>query len=244
MKPTKIYAEEAVRLLKTRKVLRTDELMKMLDCAPQTMYIKLSQCKYISSINEHRRFLTLAKTPQYDSNGLWEYRGAMFSKWGNMKKTIVKLIADSPMGLTPGKLSELVKTTITPQLLSCLKEKKVIRLRFGRNQVYFSSNESISKSQIKKREKAFKEILNASQRRGSTFAIGKVHFGFLAQLILSDALTPEDIYTMLDGMGKSVERKGIKEIIIRHNLVQKKTRFQLVFLTKRRKNVTSVNKSS
>ncbi|HJH29258.1 MAG TPA: hypothetical protein C5S51_06135 [Methanosarcinaceae archaeon] len=62
----------------------------------------------------------------------------------------------------------------------------------------------------------------------SSFNIEKDHFGYLAQLLLSDALSADDIYTMLNGMGKSVEHKEIKDIIIRHNLDTKKTRLHLV----------------
>jgi len=56
----------------------------------------------------------------------------------------------------------------------------------------------------------------------SSFNIEKVHFGYLAQLLLSDILSDDDVYHMLDGMGKSIERKEIKEIVIRHNLDTKK----------------------
>ena len=67
----------------------------------------------------------------------------------------------------------------------------------------------------------------------SSFDIGKVHFGYLAQLILSDALSAEDVYLMLEGMGESVERQDIQSIILRHNLDRKKTRLRLVFPRKK-----------
>lgn len=78
----------------------------------------------------------------------------------------------------------------------------------------------------------------------SSFNIEKIHFGYLAQLILSDTVSADDIYLMLDGMGKSVERKEIKEIIIRHNLDEKKTRLHLVFPRKRKNDVQSVVEDS
>ncbi len=68
----------------------------------------------------------------------------------------------------------------------------------------------------------------------SSFDIEKVHFGYLAQLILSDALTAEDIYQMLKGMGEFVEKRELQSIIIRYNLDGKKTRLQLRFQRKRR----------
>ena len=234
MKPTKFHAKEILQVLEDNIALRTDELLKIIGCAPRTLYVKLQDYEYISSINQKRNFITLSTTPEYDENGLWEHRGAVFSKWGNVKETIVHLVNSSTMGLTPGQISNLLKTIVTPQLLDCLKEKRTIRVRFGRNQVYFSSDRSISKSQIEKRKKYIQNHVKGTtesiiQQESKPYGIDKVHFGFLAQLILSDALTPEDIYTMLDAMGKSVERKDIKEIIIQHNLVQKKISFNWRF---------------
>jgi hypothetical protein len=73
----------------------------------------------------------------------------------------------------------------------------------------------------------------------SSFDIEKVHFGYLAQLILSDALSADDVYLMLDGMGESIERKELKEIVIRHNISEKKTRLRLVFPRKRKNDAQS-----
>ena len=71
----------------------------------------------------------------------------------------------------------------------------------------------------------------------SSFDLEKVHFGYIAQLILSDALTAEDIYQMLKGMGESIEKRELQSIIIRYNLDVKKTRLQLRFRRKRREPV-------
>ncbi|MGP8330556.1 MAG: hypothetical protein ACT6FF_09615 [Methanosarcinaceae archaeon] len=78
----------------------------------------------------------------------------------------------------------------------------------------------------------------------SSFNIEKIHFGYLAQLLLSDILSDDDVYHMLDGMGISIERKEIKEIVIRHNLNQKKTRLHLVFPRKRKTDAQSAIEDS
>ncbi len=247
MKPIKFHAKEILRLLETNTTLRTDELLKIIGCAPRTLYIKLQEYEYMSSINQKRKFITLSKTPEYDENGLWEHRGAIFSKWGGVKETIVHLVNSSAMGLIPSQISGLLKTTVTPQLLDCLKEKRMIRMRFGRNQVYFSSDKSISKIQIEKRKEHLQTKIKGAAtdvipQESKSFDLDKVHFGFLAQLILGDTLNTEDIYQVLDGMGKSFEQKDIKELIIRHNIDLKKTQFQMVFLTERRKDVKPATK--
>ena len=74
----------------------------------------------------------------------------------------------------------------------------------------------------------------------SSFDIEKIHFGYLAQLILSDTISADDVYLMLDGMGKPVKRKELKEIVIRYNIEGKKTRLHLVFRRKGKSSAQSV----
>jgi len=74
----------------------------------------------------------------------------------------------------------------------------------------------------------------------SSFDIEKIHFGYLAQLILSDTISADDVYLMLDGMGKPVKRKELKEIVIRYNIEEKKTRLHLVFRRKGKSSAQSV----
>lgn len=73
----------------------------------------------------------------------------------------------------------------------------------------------------------------------SSFNIEKVHFGYLAQLILGDSLTAEDLYVMLKNMGESIEQKEVKSIVLRYNLREKKLRLHLVFPRKKRNVVPS-----
>jgi hypothetical protein len=74
----------------------------------------------------------------------------------------------------------------------------------------------------------------------SSFDIEKIHFGYLAQLILSDTISADDVYLMLDGMGKPIKRKELKEIVIRYNIEGKKTRLRLVFRRKGKSSAQSV----
>ena len=74
----------------------------------------------------------------------------------------------------------------------------------------------------------------------SSFDIETIHFGYLAQLILSDTISADDVYLMLDGMGKPVKRKELKEIVFRYNIEEKKTCLHLVFRRKGKSSAQSV----
>ncbi len=78
----------------------------------------------------------------------------------------------------------------------------------------------------------------------SSFDIEKVHFGYLAQLILNDALTAEDVFQMLDGMEKNAERNELRSIAIRYNLDTKKTRLHLTYPREKGKSAQSVGEVS
>ncbi len=74
----------------------------------------------------------------------------------------------------------------------------------------------------------------------SSFDIETLHFGYLAQLILNDTLSADDVYIMLEGMDKPVKRKELKEIVTRYNIAEKKTRLHLVFQRKGKSSAQSV----
>lgn len=217
MKPTTIHTEDAVRLLEEYKILRTDELKKMLECAPRTLYLKLSKCEYISSINKARRYFTLAKTPEFNLLGLWECNGVMFSKWGGIKETIVKLVNSSEMGLTPTQISNLLKTKVTPQLLACLKDKKLIRIRFGRNQVYFSADEEIMEKQRNEREKILGKPLVRKTSRPK-YINDKVIINILVARIKHNETIPDKIVKTLDPMGITVSEDTVKWVFEKFDL--------------------------
>ena len=78
----------------------------------------------------------------------------------------------------------------------------------------------------------------------SSFNIEKVHFEYLAKLIFNESFSANDLYLMLDGMGKSIERKEIKHIIFRYKLDEKKTILQLIFSKKRKTKAQTTIKDS
>ena len=49
------------------------------------------------------------------------------------------------------------------------------------------------------------------------FNIEKVHFGYMAQLILKDAVAAYDVYSMLKGMGAPVKRRELRWMVLRYN---------------------------
>ena len=241
MRPVRVYKEDMLRYVEDRKVVRIAEVMSYFGCSASTFFRKLRGIDYITSYNENGRFMTLLDVPSFDDNGLWEFEEACFSVHGGVRPTVEYIVNGSERGLSAGEINDILKTRVNNQLRLCIKEGRIVKKRYGQYQIYFSSAGSIQKSQMRKRDELFSHGINKERGfvESELFDIEKVHFGYLAQLILSDSLSADDLYTMLNGMGKSIQqREEVREVILRYNLDVKKTQLQL--RTKRKCSVRSV----
>ena len=137
-------------------------------------------------------------------------------------------------------------------LTAAVGARQVFRDTKEKKPVYYSNEPQKRREQRKARNKLLQKSdkKRRPERRTdneghelTSFDIEKVHFGYLAQLLLSETLTADDIYSMLENMGKPVKRQEITEIIIRHNLDLKKTRIELVGQRTRGKHVASATKT-
>ena len=208
-------AERVVEYLMKERVLRTDELMSMVGCAHRTLFEKLKICEYQSSCNHNGRYLTLKSTPKYNEMGLWEYRGAVFSKFGNLTETIIHMVDHSQSGLTPTEFKSYLKTTVTPQLIRCLKNKRLVRIREGRNQVYYSVDGTTRKAQITAR----RELLAPKQLLRTSAPLSKENIiRVLLTVIKYHETSIKKVHSLLLLEGLSLSEKSIEWVFNKYNI--------------------------
>jgi hypothetical protein len=94
--------------VKTEKVFTLKRLVAILECSSRTAQAKLKLWKTFTSYNQNGKYYTLPETPDFDVHGLWRFKNIAFSKHGNLKKTIVHLVASSTDGLTGRQIGELL----------------------------------------------------------------------------------------------------------------------------------------
>lgn len=115
-----------------------------------TIRRKLKKSGAITSYNKNGKFYTLPGIPKFDTNGLWNYKDIRFSKFGNLKQTIIYLINNSPSGLYAETISELIAYQ-PHSLLNQLCLKSTIQRQKSRGKyIYFSIEEQVYKSQFNK----------------------------------------------------------------------------------------------
>ncbi len=203
---------EIIRAIQTKKAIRTDELTSMFNCAHRTLWAKLQDYEYQTSINRNRKYITLDGIPEYQSDGLWECRGAVFSKWGRMKDTIVKLVEESPMGSTPTQLSKRVKATITPQLIELRRKKRLVSRQYGRKHLYLSA----SRTRQEQQRRAFEDQWKSTKKEPQLSK--DIIIQILLTIITHNETEPEKIQKKLKEQQLDVELDDISWLFRKHGI--------------------------
>lgn len=95
----------------------------------------------------------------------------------------------------------------------------VRKIKSGKR-VYYAEvkNERVGKKVVQHYIRYIGTDTNAPKRR---FEIEKVHFGYVAQLILGDALTPQDIFRMLENKGEVITEMELEKLGIEYQFAKK-----------------------
>ena len=75
--------------LKKEKIFTLNQLVSILECSSRTAQAKLKLWKTYTSYNQNGKYYTLPEIPHFNEHGLWRFKRAVFSKYGNLKKTIM-----------------------------------------------------------------------------------------------------------------------------------------------------------
>ena len=150
--------QDLLNAFKRKKVLTKQELLQATGCSTMTAWRLLRQHGYFTSYNQNARYYTLVGIPQFDEYGLWAYRGARFSKWGSLTKTIVGLVQTSPAGLNADQLQHLLQVTaVKPSLTRLIQNKSLTRERLDGRFVYFPLQQATRRKQQKQRKEKTEE---------------------------------------------------------------------------------------
>ena len=140
-----------LRKFRRLKIVTIEELVGLLQCSAITARRRLKNWQTYTSVNKNGRYYTLPQIPVFDENGLWKYQQVLFSKHGNLTKTIVELIRTSQKGLSA---VEIAGIDLTPNSSFLSRIKKVPGVRREKHQgrfVYLSERPEIYSRQKHRR---------------------------------------------------------------------------------------------
>lgn len=114
------------------KALTMPEMKRALGTeVDQTVFRKLTQLSYRTSYSHRGGFYTLASIPRFDEHGLWNCRGAWFSRQGTLLATAQSLVSDAPAGYFAYELEDLLHVSVKDALRQLVNDRRLDRQLLG-----------------------------------------------------------------------------------------------------------------
>jgi hypothetical protein len=134
-----LLKEKSATMFELKAVLETDINM--------TVIRKLNELSYITSYSHSGRYYTLSSIPDFDDRGLWEHDSVMFSKHGNLQKTVKAFVDSSKTGYTAAELKGVLQIEVKEPLLVLFRKELLDRKKISGCYVYFTIGLQSKKNQ-------------------------------------------------------------------------------------------------
>ena len=212
------FSEETLKgvfkFLQGIKVFTLDRIVSSLGCSVPSARVKLKQWRAYTSYNQNGRYYTLPTVPRFDENGLWFYEDVVFfCRYGNLRNTVVRLINNSPSGLTGNEIGKLVRLSPRSFLHHFRKVGGIHREKRESVYVYFSDDPLRYKDQVRQRS----EVLSGTQKsltEGDAVVL-------LSALIRHHGISEEEIMALPEIKARKISVWVIREFLGRHGLLKK-----------------------
>lgn len=208
------FQDKGLRFFRLRKVVTLGELATHLHCSDRTVQRRLSDWQAINSYNQNGRYYTLPDIPDFNAHGLWRYREAFFSRFGNLPKTLVQLIGASQAGLTAAEAGHLLGLRPSSFLWSFRDHPSLKREKTQGPYIYYSTDPNTYSKQRQQRLAMGK----TTKPPGASEAIA-----ILVQKIKEPSLNIEQLASRLKKKSLNIEPDRIRTLFAHHGLVEKKT---------------------
>mgnify|MGYP001558037968 CR=1 FL=1 len=151
---TEIFTSRTIEeFLRREKIATMEQLKKALGTAVAvTVFRKLQELSHMTSYSHRGKYYALKASGRFDNHGLWSHRSVWFSQYGNLLKTIVELVNQSPHGYTANELEEFLHVIINKPLLTLIEREQLIRDKIEGVYVYFSADKHPRFQQMKIRK--------------------------------------------------------------------------------------------
>lgn len=206
--------DKALKMFRDKTVITLAELALELQRGQRTAHRQLKQWHAINSYNKNGRYYVLPDVPQFDSNGLWRYRGIFFSKYGNLTKTLVALVTNSKAGLKAAEMTELLGLSPRSFLSAFRTHPDLRREKYQGRFVYFSSIPKIYQQQKKQRQ---------TMARTAKMPSDNEAIAILVEAVKNPDLNIEQLCARLKDKKYDVTPEAIANLFGYHGLGIKKT---------------------
>lgn len=198
-----------------KTVVTLCELSRLLNVSIRTVQRITTGWDTIRSYDHNGRYFSLKKLAEFNSYGIWEYNGIHFSRFGNLKNTLIAIINNSNQGMDASRIRDVLGVDTRSFLYQYKDVSGIRREKLGSSYVYFSGD-----------TKKFSEQL--SRRKQNTGALahpplkGPVAIKVLVAALKHPDFTPGKLSEYLHEAGTRIKPKAIQDFFEFHG-IEKKT---------------------
>jgi len=197
---------------RVKKVMTISQLISFFDCTERSVQRKLHKWQAISSYNQNGKYYVLPEIANYDKYGIWRYRQCYFSKYGNLKTTLIHLVTSSTAGLSGSEVGNLLRLDSRSFLSHFRDHPQLFRTKINGRFIYFSANEKTRKVQLQRRHQ-----LDQSRQLPTDAEAVLI----LAEFIRYPQSSDQDLSERLRKNGITVTSEMIAKLFEYHRLVKK-----------------------
>ncbi len=208
-------SKETFRIFKKHKVLTMIKLVAILMCSERTIQRRLKNWSAYTSYNKNCRYYTLPDIPHFNQYGIWKYKDIFFSKFGNLKNTIIAIVRNSEAGLNANEISDITGLPSYTFLSHFKNDPNIHREKHRGVYIYFSNEPKEFNNQKRKRESIIQ----------STALLDLPTDAEAISILVELIKNPTD---NIDQLARRIRRKGvptsiskIMNLLIYHGIVKK-----------------------
>jgi len=212
--PAKIV-RRTLEMFRGTKIMTLPQLTELLGCTSRTVHRRLKQWHCYTSYNHNSRYYALPEAVEFDGHGIWRFQGISFSRFGDLKKTVVGLIEASEAGLNSRELAALLGLNVHSFLSQFSNDNLIFRQKVGSRLLYLSHNPAMAEAQ--KERRLAQQLPNRKKSTLSDRAAVKVLIG----LFKNPQASVEDLAIYLKSEGEWIDADVISDFLRSHDLLKK-----------------------
>jgi len=205
--------DKAMRHFFSARVMTLSQLEAILSCSQRSVQRYLAKWGGIRSYNHNGKYFSLPAIVHFDSFGIWKYNDIGFSKFENLKETVIHLVASSPAGLTASELGEVLSVNAHSFMSQFRVDLRLKREKCDGVLVYFCSDHDIMIAQKRKR---------FTNQPLSTFPSDTQAIIILFSLLKNPKATIEEIVKTLAKEHNGISSTMVERLLEHHDLLKKK----------------------
>jgi len=153
MRTPQFDADALLPLFGRRQILTMDQMKVALGTTVErTVFRKLQEFDYHSSYSHRGKFYTLDALARFDERGLWNCRGACFSRFGTLIDTAEQFVTRAERGCLASELAGELQVPVKEPLLKLVSARRLVRKQVAGRYVYCATDLAKRTEQLQLRE--------------------------------------------------------------------------------------------